>query len=335
MENLAKRFFIRLSENPWLNHAAKKWGTHLAGRFIAGTDLPSVIETIKEMNRKGYHCTADHLGEFVRNRKEAYQATNEILNLLESVSIHQLDCHVSVKLSQLGLDIGYDVCLENMKKILAIAEEYGIFVNIDMEDYSRFHPTINILKRLRKQYAGVGTVIQSYLHCAEKALSELEDVRVRIVKGAYRENANVAFQSDEEIYHNFLKLAKKRLSSPAFTSIATHDHRIIRELTAFIQANKIPSERFDFQFLYGFREDLQKELLKEGYRITIYLPYGHEWFGYYMRRLAERPQNIQLLMKEMFYTEENRLKKGPVISGVVALSAFILYRKKRKKGNNP
>jgi proline dehydrogenase len=301
VQKLLRNFFIRLSTNKFLNQSARKWGFRLgAERFVAGTDIESVTRTIKKMNQQGISCTVDNLGEFVFHKEESIQAKNQIIAMLNKINEENLDCHVSVKLTQLGLDIDQDFCIENMKEILDVAARYDIFINIDMEDYIHFQPTIDVLKTLLKDYNNVGTVIQSYLRCAEEVTDELRDVRLRIVKGAYKESPDVAFQSKEEIDRNFLKLAKKRLTGPAFTSIATHDHRIIGELKKFVAENGIPTDRFEFQMLYGFRQEMQYDLVKEGYRMTTYMPFGHDWFGYYMRRLAERPQNLNLIFKDVF-----------------------------------
>lgn len=301
MQNLLRNFFIRLSTNKFLNQSARKWGFRLgAERFVAGTDIESVTRTITRMNQQGISCTVDNLGEFVFHKEESLHAKNQIIQMLHKIDEEKLDCHVSVKLTQLGLDIDQDFCMENMKEILDTAAKYDIFINIDMEDYIHFQPTIDVLKTLLKDYKNVGTVIQSYLRCADEVMDELKDVRIRIVKGAYKESPDVAFQSKEEIDQNFLKLAKERLLGPAFTSIATHDHRIIHELKKFVAENHIPTDRFEFQMLYGFRQEMQYNLVKEGYRMTTYMPFGNDWFGYYMRRLAERPQNLNLIFKDVF-----------------------------------
>lgn len=331
MANLTRDFFIGLSNNKLLNQAAKKWGVRLgAEKFVAGTDIDGVVRTIKQMNDQGIHCTVDNLGEFVFEKSEARLAKQQIIRLLDKIYEEHLDCHVSVKLTQLGLDIDYDFCLENMKEILDTATRYEIFINIDMEDYIHFQPIIDILKTLLLEYNHVGTVIQSYLFCAEEMMDELEHVRVRIVKGAYKENPDVAYQSKAEIDRNYLQLAKKRLLSGVFTSIATHDHYIINELKSFVAMNNISKDAFDFQFLYGFRQELQQELVREGYNVTTYMPFGNDWFGYYMRRLAERPQNLNLIVKDTFYTSDNKLKKEPILTGALAVSLYMLWRSKKK-----
>lgn len=333
MTNLTKNFFYSLSQNKLLNESAKKWGFKFgADKFVAGTDLNSVTKTIKKLNRYGISGTVDNLGEFVSDREEAMRATNNIIRLLNRINEENLDCHVSVKLTQLGLDIDEQFCIDNMRKIMEAASKFGIFVNIDMEDYSRYEQTLRILQTLREEFENVGTVMQAYLYRAEDDLEQLKDVRIRLVKGAYKESEAVAYQSKTEIDRNYLKLAKKRLLGDAFTSIATHDHNIINELKAFIKENNISHDKFEFQMLYGFRTELQYNLAAEGYRFCTYIPFGTDWFGYYMRRLAERPQNINLIVKDVFYDSNNKLKKKPLVIAAGAATFLCLLRNRKNSG---
>src|SRR5690625_4564577 len=185
MANLTRDFFIALSNNELLNKGAKKWGLRLgAEQFVAGVDINSVVKSVKQLNNKGISCTVDNLGEFVTDRSVSLAAKSKILSLIERIHEEQVDCHLSVKLTQLGLDIEYSFCLENMREIVAAANEHNIFVNIDTEDYAHYEQTLQILKELRKDYNNVGTVMQAYLFRAEADMDELEDVRLRIVKGA-------------------------------------------------------------------------------------------------------------------------------------------------------
>ncbi|GIO16944.1 proline dehydrogenase [Oceanobacillus oncorhynchi subsp. incaldanensis] len=335
MANLARNFFIGLSNNDFLNKSARKFGTRFgAERFVAGTVFDAIVPVIRELNQKQISCTMDHLGEFVTDRNEAVHAKEKIIAMLRQIKEEHLDCHISIKLTQLGLDIEESFCIENVEQILDVAHACDIFVNIDMEKYIHYEKTLEILKSLRKSYTNVGTVIQTYLLDAEKDLSGLEDVRLRIVKGAYKEDSTVAYSSKEDIDKNFLMIAKKRLLGKAFTSIATHDHRIIQELKEFIEEHHIAKDRFEFQMLYGFRVDMQHQLVKEGFRFCTYIPFGEDWFGYFMRRLAERPQNLNLLMKDVFYTEEDKLKKQPIIIGTAALTLLLFLGRRRKKEQN-
>lgn len=334
MSNLTRDFFIGLANNRFLNAQAKKWGFSLgADRFVAGTTISTVMQEVKKLNAQGISCTLDNLGEFISDKTEASEAKDKIIKLLETIHEENTDCHLSVKLTQLGLDIDENYCMENMKAILDIATRYDIFINIDMEDYAHYHETLRIVKTLHKSYNLVGTVIQTYLHDAENALQELKDIHVRIVKGAYKESAEVAYQDKNDIDSNFIKLAKERLLNGTFTSFGTHDHHIIDELKKFAADNNIPTDQFEFQMLFGFRTNMHYQLAQEGYQFCTYIPFGIDWFGYFMRRLAERPQNVNLVVKDAFYTEDNKLKKGPLIGGAAALSAILLWRGnvKRKK----
>ena len=335
MGHLTRDFFIGLSNNKFLNHQAKTWGFRLgAERFVAGTTIESVTETVKVLNNHGISCTIDNLGEFVAEKSEANAAKEKIIEILETIHAEKLDCHISIKLTQVGLDIDPSFCMKNMKEILDIAEKYTIFVNIDMEDYAHYEQTLAALNLLKDRYQNIGTVMQAYLHRFEEDIENLKDIRIRLVKGAYKESETVAFQSKKEIDENFIKIAKQRLLGETFTSIATHDHHIINELKAFIEENKINKNNFEFQMLYGFRTNMQYELAKEGYHFCTYIPFGHDWFGYFMRRLAERPQNMNLVLKDVFYTKEDRLKRGPIIIGAVAASAVTIYWKRQRNKRN-
>lgn len=332
MSNLTRDFFIGLSNNKLLNVNAKRWGFRLgAEKFVAGTTIESVTKMVKELNRRGISCTLDNLGEFVSDKSEASAAKEKIIHILDEIHKQDLDCHVSIKLTQVGLDINREFCIENMKEILEIAAAYNIFVNIDMEKYDHYERTLDILHLLHKTYNNVGTVMQSYLYRVEADLDQLKSVRIRLVKGAYKESTEVAYQSKEEIDRNFITLAKKRLQGDTFTSIATHDHNIINELKDFVKEQQISVDNFEFQMLYGFRTEMHDELKNEGYHFCTYIPFGTDWFGYFMRRLAERPQNLNLVVKDVFYTKNNKLKKKPIIAGTVLALALLVWRKVRKR----
>lgn len=332
MANLTRDFFIALSNNELLNKSAKKWGYRLgAEQFVAGTDIDSVIKTVKRLNDKGISCTVDNLGEFVTEKAESTTAKEKIISVIERIHEEQVSCHISVKLTQLGLDIDESFCLDNMREIVGTANKYDIFINIDTEDYHHYAPTIRVLDKLLQDFDNVGTVIQSYFYHAETDMDKYRDVRLRIVKGAYKESEKVAFQSKEEIDENFLKLAKKRLKCNTFTSIATHDHHIIQEIKQFAAEEGINKKNFEFQMLYGFRTEMQEQLANEGYLFCTYLPFGDDWYGYFMRRLAERPQNINLILKDKLYTSDNKLKKTPIVIAAASIAAACLLFCRRKK----
>lgn len=320
-----KDFFIALSENQFLNNNAKKYGLKMgATSVVAGTNIAEVMDSIKELNSHGISCTVDKLGEFVHDKSEATAAKEEILAVIEAIYQNRVDAHISLKPSQLGLDIDYAFCYENLKEIVALADQYNIFVNIDMEDYNRLQPSFNILEELSKEYQNIGTVIQAYFLRAKEDIQKFKDYRLRIVKGAYKESNDVAYQEKEDIDRNYIELLEYHLLNGKFTSIATHDHHIINHIKQFIKNHQIPKEKYEFQMLYGFRRDMQLELAKEGYNFCTYVPFGQDWYGYFMRRLAERPQNIELVIKQVFN------KKTNTILGVATIG-FVLGRLSKRK----
>jgi proline dehydrogenase len=322
---MLKDLFIGLSKNQFLNNAAKNYGLKLGAQtVVAGTNLEEAIKSIKELNAHGISCTVDNLGEFVYEKEEATEAKEQILEVIEAIHKHKVDAHISLKPSQLGLDIDYDFCSNNLREIVARAHNYGIFINIDMEDYKRLEPSFDILDELSKEYDNVGTVIQAYFYESEENIKKYQNYRLRIVKGAYKEPLKVAYQDKEDIDENFIKLIEWHLLNGKFTSIATHDHKIINHVKEFVKNNNIPNDKFEFQMLYGFRKDLQLKLANEGYNFCTYVPFGNDWYGYFMRRLAERPQNINLVAKQVFN------KKTNTVVGVAA-GAFILGRLSKKK----
>lgn len=335
MANLTRDFFIALSNNKFLNESAKKWGFRLgAEQFVGGVDIDGAISSVKRLNEKGISCTVDNLGEFVTQRSESTDAKNKIISLIERIHKDEVDCHISVKLTQLGLDIDEDFCLENMKEIVRTANNYNIFVNIDTEDYLHYNQTIRILDALLKEYKNVGTVIQTYFLHAQNDIEKYKDVRLRIVKGAYKESPEVAYQTKEEIDANFIKIVKERLlTEGGFTSIATHDHHIINEVKRFVETENIDKSTFEFQMLYGFRVDMQEALAEEGYLFCTYVPFGHDWYGYFMRRLAERPQNMNLMIKDQLFTKDNKLKTTPKLiatAGITAIATALLCSRRKR-----
>ncbi|MEH7114248.1 proline dehydrogenase family protein [Neobacillus niacini] len=317
---MLKDFFISLSQNQFLNNAAKKYGLKMgAQNVVAGTNIDEVMKSIKELNAQGISCTVDNLGEFVFKEREATEAKEQILKVIEAIHEHKVDAHISLKPTQLGLDIDYSFCLNNLREIVDRANNYGIFVNIDMEDTSHLQPSFDVLDDLSREYDNVGTVIQAYLLQADQYLEKYKNYRLRIVKGAYKEPIECAYQNKRDIDANFIKLIEWHLLNGKFTSIATHDHMIINHVKDFVKRNNIPNEQYEFQMLYGFRKELQLKLASEGYNFCTYVPFGNDWYGYFMRRLAERPQNLNLVAKQVFNKRTN------TVIGVAA-GAFLLGR---------
>lgn len=317
-------FFIALSENQFLNSAAQKYGLKMGAQsVVAGTNIPEVIQSMKELNAQGITCTVDNLGEFVYEKSEATKAKERILEVIEAIHENDVDAHISLKPSQLGLDIDYDFCYDNLMEIVGKAYEYKIHVNFDMENYDRLQPSFDLLDTISQVYDNVGTVIQAYFFNAQENVEKYKNYRLRIVKGAYKEPAEVAYQDKNDIDLNFIELIEYHLLHGKFTSIATHDHNVINHVKQFVKDHNIPNDKFEFQMLYGFRKEMQLELAKEGYNFCTYVPFGDDWYGYFMRRLAERPQNLNLVTKQVF------TKKTNTVLGVAA-AAFVLGRLTKK-----
>lgn len=317
---LLRDFFIQLSENQLLNNAAQKYGLKLGAQsVVAGTNIEEAIESMKELNRLGISCTVDNLGEFVYEKSEAIKAKDEILAVIEAIHENGIDSHISVKPSQVGLDIDYDFCYDNLMEIVGKAHQYNMHVNFDQETYDRLQPTFELMEKISETYDNVGTVIQAYFFNAKENIEKYKDYRLRLVKGAYKESEEVAYQDKLDIDLNFIELIEYHLLHGKFTSIATHDHNVIHHVKQFVKDHNISKDKFEFQMLYGFRKEMQLELAKEGYNFCTYVPFGSDWYGYFMRRLAERPQNINLVTKQVFN------KKTNTVLGVAA-AAFILGR---------
>jgi proline dehydrogenase len=300
MEKLMRSFFLFAGRNKWCNRMAKKYGLRLgAGRFVAGVTLESALQTIEELNKNGMMVTIDHLGEFVQNEDEAEEMANKCIEALEGIADHNVDSNLSLKLTSMGLDISKELCLRNMTNILSVARKNNIFVRIDMEDYAHLDLTLYIFEQLKKEYDNVGLVLQSYLHRTLDDLQKLipEKTNLRLVKGAYKESPKVAYEDKKEVDQNFIKLIEQQLLSGNYAGIATHDDAIIESTKSFVEEHQISLEQFEFQMLYGIRTELQKQLINEGFRVRIYVPYGKDWYGYFMRRLAERPANVVFVIK--------------------------------------
>ncbi|PTJ80989.1 proline dehydrogenase [Staphylococcus succinus] len=322
---IVKNFFIGLSNNSLLNNTAKEIGPMLgANKVVAGNTIPALVDTIERLNNKGITVTVDCLGEFVVTKGEAIRAKDQILEVMYAIYNHNLDGHISVKLSQLGSEFDIDLAYRNLREILLKANEFNnMHINIDTEKYNSLFDITQVLDRLKGEFKNVGTVIQAYLYKADALVDKYPELRLRMVKGAYKEADTIAFQTKEEIDENYIRLIEKRLlSAKNVTSIATHDDRVITHIKQFIKDNKIERDRYEFQMLYGFRSDLAETIAKEGTNFCIYVPYGDDWFSYFMRRLAERPQNLNLMFKEIM--KPKILKKaGFVTIGITAIGATI------------
>nr|WP_068130741.1 proline dehydrogenase family protein [Nosocomiicoccus ampullae] len=323
-------FFIGLSQIKPVNDATKKMGLRFgAQHVVGGTKTNDTVEKIRQLNQKGFSITVDNLGEFIEDRAQAEIEKNLILDMIDAIHKNHLDAHFSVKLTQLGLNLGDDFILQNMREIMEAAKKAdNMFVNIDMENYASKEKTFFVLDELLKDYDNVGTVLQAYLFDSMEDAEKYKDNRTRLVKGAYKEDPSIAYQSKNDIDNNYFELIKYHLThGKGFTSIATHDHNIINRVIDFVEANDISHDSFEFQMLYGFRNDYQLELVEEGYNMTVYVPYGNDWYAYFMRRLAERPQNLNLLVKSV--TTNKKFKVGA--AAAAAVGAGIAVTKLFKK----
>lgn len=303
MERILRNFFLFLSKNRFFTKLAKKYGLRFgAGKFVAGETVPDAVETIKELNKKGMAVTIDHLGEFIDSEAEAREAAEGCIKAIEAIAEHQLDSQLSLKLTSMGLDISEDLVMENMRRLLDVAEEKDVFVTIDMEDYERCEKTLEIFKKLREDYDHIGTVLQSYLYRTVDDIKELDkyNPNLRLVKGAYKESPKVAFPDKKDVDENLKKIIRIHLLNGNYTAVASHDDRMIEYTKSLVEEKDISKEQFEFQMLYGIRVDRQEELVKEGYKMRVYVPYGNDWYGYFMRRLAERPANVAFVLKGVF-----------------------------------
>jgi len=273
----------------------------MAARFIAGEELETALEVIRRLNAEGFMVTLDLLGESVGQAAEAEAACQAYIQLLDRLAAERLDSHVSVKLTQLGLAIDEELACRHLSMLCECAARYRNFVRVDMEGSAFTESTLRVFRAVNASRDVVGVVIQSYLYRSEKDVEGLlkSGARIRLVKGAYDEPREIAFQRKKDVDRNYSRLMAMLLASGIYHAIATHDARLIAEARAYARAHSIPPERYEFQLLYGIRRDLQRELLRQGERVRLYVPYGHQWYSYFMRRLAERPANMLFLLRNL------------------------------------
>jgi proline dehydrogenase len=290
----------------------------MARRFVAGETLGEAITAVQDLNQQGLLATLDHLGENVTSETEARDATREILDLLEAIEAQGLQSGVSVKLTQLGLDLHPALAADNLDRILARAAEAQRFVRIDMESFEYVQPTLDLFEEFWERYNNVGAVLQSCLYRTDDDVARLIDLgaSVRLVKGAYDEPPEIAYPDQDETDASFVRLMEQLFSDEArsrgvFPAIATHDTKLIDWAKDHAHQRGIPQDRFEFQMLYGIRSALQRQLSAEGYRVRAYVPYGDQWYPYLMRRLAERPANVALLARNLLRTGQR--ERAPIL----------------------
>jgi proline dehydrogenase len=293
---MLKHTLLFLSEQDGLKNVLFRlpFAKQMAGRFVAGDTLEEALAVAKQLNAEGFRVTLDLLGESVSDRREAERAAAEYAESLAEIATHEAETTISLKLTQLGLDIDADFCLENLLGIVRRADEVGNFVRIDMESSEHTAATLDVFYRVFDRYRNVGIVIQSYLYRSEQDVARLVELGapVRLCKGAYNEPASVAFQSRADVDANYVRLMKMLLDGGVPTAIATHDGRMIDAALEHVGEVGISTDAFEFQMLYGVRREYQRQLVANGLNMRIYLPYGSQWYSYFMRRMAERPANL-------------------------------------------
>ena len=271
-----------------------------ASRFVAGESLDTAVAAVRELNGRGISASLDLLGESVSSADEARSSAAMVVQTQERIAAERLDCNVSVKLTQMGLDLDGGLCGENMRRILERGRDLGMFVRIDMESSAHTQRTLDLFERefLPAHGDRVGIVLQSYLRRTAADVERLISLkaRVRLCKGAYDEPAAVAFPAKADVDRNYANLMERLLERGNYPALATHDPGLIARARQFAQAKGIAPSRFEFQMLYGVRRDLQEDLKRAGYRVRVYVPFGTHWYPYFMRRLAERPANVVFIL---------------------------------------
>ncbi len=305
---MLRAFFVHLSENRSLRNFAERSaiGQRVSGRFVAGTEIADAVRVTQSVNRAGMSVSIDNLGENVTNPDEARHSAQLYHQILDAIAANGLNANISLKLTHMGLDVDENLARELVSDLVAKAASMNPpgFVRVDMEGSPYTQRTLDFVHELHSRPGhsnSVGTVIQSYLKRSESDVEKLlaAGIRIRLCKGAYKEPASIAFESKSEVDANYIKLMKALMKSGIYHGLATHDENIIREAEAFARQEKIPPDAFEFQMLHGIRRDLQQSLVRDGWRMRVYVPFGSEWYPYFMRRLGERPANVFFIMRNM------------------------------------
>ena len=301
---MLRSILLKLSASKSFAHWVTSNGTTrgMARRFVAGETLEEALSAARVLNDAGMLVTLDCLGENVSTPADAQKARDAYLQIYDRIAQEKLNANVSCKLTQLGLDLSVEFCEGLVLSIAERATAYESFLRIDMESSFYSQRTIELVKRVRAQTPAVGAVIQSYLYRSQNDVQDLlaYGCRIRLCKGAYKEPADVAYPRKIDVDNNYAHLMRMLLASGFYHGIATHDPHMIAETIRWAAEMKISKDDFEFQMLYGVRTDLQRQLVRDGYRLRIYLPYGRDWFPYFMRRLAERPANLSFFIRNFF-----------------------------------
>ncbi len=304
LDAASKAFFHTLARSRTLKHLASRYGLRPSGgfarRFIAGETIEEALDAVRALQANGSLVTLDHLGESVATAEEARAAASAYVAIVERLVEAGVDRNISLKLTQLGLDLDRLTCLDNLRRVLDAAGPHDLFVRIDMESSPYVEATLDIFETVwRVGYRNTGVVLQSMLRRSEQDLARVNRLgaRVRLVKGAYKEPRSVAYHRKADVDRAFVRLMRTLLTDGVYPAIATHDPQMIDATKRFAAERGVAPERFEFQMLYGIRRDLQAALLAEGYRVRVYVPFGREWFPYFMRRLGERPANVGFVLR--------------------------------------
>ena len=305
---MLRAFFVHLSENRSLRSFAEQSsiGQRVSNRFVAGTEIADAVRVTKAVNRAGMSVTIDNLGENVTNPEEARHSAQLYHQILDAIAANALNGNISLKLTHMGLDIDETLARDLVSGLVAKAASMNPpgFVRVDMEGSPYTQRTLDFVDELHRRPGhanSVGTVIQAYLRRSEADVEKLlsQGIRIRLCKGAYKEPASIAFESKAEVDANYIQLMKTLMKSGIYHGLATHDQNIIREAQAFATAEKLARDSFEFQMLYGIRRDLQQSLVRDGWRMRVYVPFGTEWYPYFMRRLGERPANVFFVARNL------------------------------------
>ena len=302
----SRALFQQLARSPRLKRLASRYGmAHgrgFARRFIAGETVEEALQAVAGLPARGLRLTLDYLGERVTSGDAAAAAAAEYVHVIQAMVAAGVERNLSVKLTQLGLDVDRATAVDNMRRLLEVADPHQFFVRIDMEDSRHTEATFGVVDTLWQQgHRGIGTVVQSYLRRSAADVRQLnaQGVRVRLVKGAYLEPKTVAFQDKSEVDASYIELMRVLLDEGHYPAIATHDPAMISATRAYAASRGYGADRFEFQMLYGIRRDLQAALVGEGYRVRVYVPFGQQWYPYFMRRLGERPANLGFVVRGM------------------------------------
>ena len=305
---MLRAFFVHLSENRRLRQFAEQsaLGQRVSHRFVAGTEIADAVRATQAVNRTRMSVSIDNLGENVTNPDEARHSAKHYHQILDAIVANHLEANISLKLTHMGLDVDEKLARDLVGGLVAKAASMNPpgFVRVDMEGSPYTQRTLDFVHELHRapgNQNSVGTVIQSYLKRSENDVEKLlaEGIRIRLCKGAYKEPASIAFESMQDVDRSYIRLMKTLLKSGTYHGLATHDENIIQEVQAFANSEKIARESFEFQMLYGIRRDLQQSLVRDGWRVRVYIPFGTEWYPYFMRRLGERPANVLFIARNL------------------------------------